>query len=301
MSLGTREIKRRIKSVGNTKKITKAMELVAAAKMRKAVDAVLGTRAYSNAAWEIIQDLSAKTDPKHHILLQRRDKIQRIGVVLLASNRGLCGGFNREVVDELATQLKEEKEQNTDVDIEILLMGKRGSDIMHKHGHEIVADFDKADVAENITEVTVISKMVIADFMNKKYDRVLLAYTDFKSAISQKPSIRKLLPIEREDEELGHVDGTEKKEIRKNFEYKFEPSPDVVLDQMLYRLIELQIYQALLESNASEHSARMLAMRNASDAAGDMIDDLTLTFNQARQQAITSELADISAGSAAVS
>ncbi len=301
MSLGTREIKRRIKSVANTKKITKAMELVAAVKMRKAVEAVLATRAYSNAAWGIIQDLSAKTDPRHHVLLQKRDKIQRIGVVLLASNRGLCGGFNREVVDELAAELQKEKERNADVAIEILLMGQRGSDIMHKHGHEIVADFEKADVAESITEITVISKMVIADFMNKKYDRVLLAYTDFKSAISHKPSVRKLLPIEREDEELGHVKGTEQKEIKKDFEYKFEPSPGAVLNQMLYRVIELQIYQALLESNASEHSARMMAMRSASDAAGDMIDDLTLTFNQARQQAITSELADISAGSAAVS
>jgi len=300
MSLGTREIKRRIKSVANTKKITKAMELVAAVKMRKAVEAVLATRAYSNAAWGIIKDLSAKTDPRHHALLQKRDTIHRIGVVLLASNRGLCGGFNREIVDELAAQLKKEKEQNTDVSIEILLMGKRGSDIMHKHVYKIVADFEKADVAENITEVSVISKMVIADFMNKKYDRVLLAYTDFKSAISQKPNVRKLLPIEREDEELGYVDGTEQKEIKKDFDYIFEPSPAAVLNQMLYRLIELQIYQALLESNASEHSARMITMRNASDAAGDMIDDLTLAFNQARQQAITSELADISAGSAAI-
>jgi len=313
MSLGTREIKRRIKSVGNTKKITKAMELVAAVKMRKSVDAVLATRAYSNAAWEIIQDLSVKTDPRHHALLQKRDTIKRIGVVLLASNRGLCGGFNREVVEKLVAQLKKEKEQNADVAVEILLMGKRGSDIMHKHGYKVVADFQKADVAVSITEVTVISKMVIADFMNKKYDRVLLAYADFKSAISQKANVRKLLPIEQEDEELGHVNRAEKKEnpstssrsglkagASRDFEYTFEPSPDAVLDQMLYRLIELQIYQALLESNASEHSARMMAMRSASDAAGDMIDDLTLTFNQARQQAITSELADISAGSAAI-
>lgn len=301
MSLGTREINRRIKSVANTKKITKAMELVAAAKMRKAVAAVLATRAYSNAAWDIVQDLSVKTDPKHHTLLQRRDSIKRIGVVLLASNRGLCGGFNREIVDELADALKREKGEKAEVQVEILLMGKRGSDIMHKHGHAIVADFEKVDVAESITEVSVIAQMVLADFINKKYDRVLLAYTDFKSAMLQKPRVRKILPIEREDEELGHVDNKEEaKEQHKEYEYTFEPSPDAVLDQMLTRLVELQIFQALLESNASEHSARMVAMRSASDAAGDMIDDLTLTFNQARQQAITSELADISAGSAAI-
>jgi len=160
-------------------------------------------------------------------------------------------------------------------------------------------------VAESITEVTALAKLVISDYLSGKYDKVVLAYTDYESAIKQQTRIRKLLPIEQEDDELGHV--AEKKESgsagqvsSRDYEYLFEPSPDMVLDQMLYRLIELQIYQALLESNASEHSARMMAMRNASEAAVDMIDDLTLTFNQARQQAITSELADISAGTAAI-
>jgi len=301
MPLATREIKRRLKSIANTKKITKAMELVAAAKMRKATQAVLATRDYSNAAWDIVKDLSAKTDPRHHSLLQRRDKIKKVGVIMFASNRGLCGGFNREIVELTAKYSLDQKKQNS-CELDIILIGKRGRGVAHKYDNKLVAEFDKADVAESITEITPIAKMVIADYIDGKYDKVALAYTDFKSAISQKPRVRQLLPVIKQDKELGYFSKDEDiAEDLKDYEYLFEPSPDVVLEQMLHRLIELQIFQALLESNASEHSARMMAMRNANEAAGDMIDDLTLTFNQARQQAITAEIAEISAGTAAVS
>lgn len=279
------------------------MELVSASKMRRAVKAVLATRSYANSAWEIIKNLSAKTDPGHHPLLEKRDKVKKVGLILITSNRGLCGGFNREIIELVAKYIKNHKNENIELEAEVFLMGVRGRNIMYQHGHEIVAEFTKLDVATRITEVTPLAKMVMADYISGKYDKVVVAYTDFYSAIAQKPKIKKLLPIEREDDELGYVYEEEtslaKKEI-KDFEYLFEPSPDVVLDQMLYRIIELQIYQALLETNASEHSARMMAMRNASEAALDMIDDLTLSYNQARQQTITAELADISAGRAAV-
>jgi len=302
MPLATREIKRRIRSVANTKKITKAMELVAAAKMRKATQAVLATRSYANSAWEIVKNLSATTDPALHPLLQKRAVVKKIGVILITSNRGLCGGFNREIIERVAKYIRKHKNQKVDIEAEVLLMGTRGRDIMFKHGHEVVAEFTKFDVTTRIAEVSPLAKMVISDFIAGRHDKVVVAYTDYQSAIVQTPRIRKLLPISREDDELGYVAGEKyEKSNLQEFEYLFEPSPDAVLEQMLERLIELQIYQALLESNASEHSARMLAMRNASDAATDMIDDLTLTFNQARQQAITSELADISAGRAAVS
>jgi F-type H+-transporting ATPase subunit gamma len=304
MPVATRDINRRIRSIANTKKITKAMEMVSASKMRKAVNAVLATREYSNAAWDLVKDLSAKTDPSHHVLLQKRDDVKNIGVIMFTSNRGLCAGFNREIVEQVAKYLKKYQSDGKEVGADIFLMGKKGREINYRYNYKVVADFEKSDVAENVLEITPLAKMVIADYISGKYDKVVVAYTDYESAVSQKPRIRRLLPIEREDDELGFVSddkpSKEDKEEMKEFEYIFEPSPDAVLEQMLNRLIELQIYQALLESNASEHSARMLAMRNASDAAGDMIDDLTLYFNQARQQAITSELADISAGRAAV-
>lgn len=300
MPLATREIKRRIRSIQNTHKITKAMEMVAAAKMRKAVRQVLATRAYANAAWQIVKDLSAKTDPSHHPLLQKHDKVKKIGLVLITSNRGLCAGFNREIVENVAEYINKQKEQYKELQTEIILMGKKGRDIMFKYNQKVAADYTKQDVATGVADITTMAKLVVSDYISQKYDKVVVAYTDYQSAMMQKPKIKKILPVEREDDELGYISGETKKEDLKDYEYLFEPSPDLVLEQMLYRLIELQIYQALLESNASEHSARMLAMRNASDAASDMIFDLTLTYNQARQQSITAELADISAGRAAV-
>ncbi|XOU93877.1 MAG: ATP synthase F1 subunit gamma [Candidatus Kerfeldbacteria bacterium] len=305
MPLATKEIKRRLRSISSTKKITKAMELVAASKMRKAVKSVLETRHYANTAWDIVKNLSAKTDASHHPLLERKEsKDGKIGIIMINSNRGLCGGFNREIVEKVAGYLdKKKKEKNIEEIADIFLMGDRGKDIMHQYNHKIIANFPKPETAESVTEISAIAKMVITDYLSGKYERVVIAYTDYKSAVSQEAYIRKLLPISKEDNELGHVIKDKKDNVEAettDLEYTFEPSPDVVLDQMLHRLIELQVYQALLESNASEHSSRMVAMRNASDAAGDMIDDLNLTFNQARQQAITSEIAEISAGAAAV-
>ncbi|MFA6553349.1 MAG: ATP synthase F1 subunit gamma [Patescibacteria group bacterium] len=302
MAIMTREIKRRIRSVTSTRKITKAMELVAAAKMRRAVKAVLASRAYSHAAWQIVKELSSLTDPSLHPLLQKRDKVKKVGLIMMTSNRGLCGGFNHEIIDTVAEYIRHHSQDNVEIEAEVLLMGKRGRDIMYKHGHEIVAEFAKVDVATRVTEVTPLAKMVIADYVSGKYDKVIVAYTDYYSAMKQKPRIKRILPIGHEDDELGAISGVQPVANNENDnEYLFEPSTDIVLDQMLARLIEVQLYQALLESNASEHSSRMMAMRNASDAASDMISELTLTFNQARQQMITSELADISSGSAAVS
>ncbi len=306
MPLATREIKRRIRSVSNTRKITKAMELVAGAKMRRAVKAVLQTRSYATAAWEIVKDLSDKTDNSKHPLLQKREKIKKVGIILISSNRGLCGSFNREIVELVANYINGHRDQNIDIEAEIFLMGNRGKDIMFRHGHKVIAEFTKFDVATRVSEVSPLAQMAIQDYISGKYDKIVMAYTDYKSAIVQEPRIRKLLPIDRQDDELGFVGKNDKSTeltnqvaVEKN-EYIFEPSPDIVLEQMLNRLVELQIYQALLESNASEHSARMMAMRNASDAALDMINDLTITYNRARQQNITTELADISAGRAAV-
>lgn len=300
MPVATRDIKRRIKSVANTKKITKAMELVSAAKMRKAVKAVLETRDYSNTAWEIIRNLASKTDRSQHPLLEQREKVSKVGLILITSNRGLCGGFNREIIESVAEYMQEHKKENIEVEAEVFLLGTRGRDIMFKHGHEIIAEFTKLDVATRISEVTPIAFSIIQDFISKKYDKIAIAYTDFKSSIKQLPTIKQLLPLTNSVDSGGESERKTEEGVQDFADYLFEPTPDVVLDQMLHRLIELQIYQALLESNASEHSARMFAMRNASDAAADMIDELTFAFNQARQSAITTELADISGGRSAL-
>ncbi|MFA5318544.1 MAG: ATP synthase F1 subunit gamma [Patescibacteria group bacterium] len=314
----TRDIQRRIKSVKNTKKITKAMELVSASKMRKAVEAVLKTRSYANLSWLTVINLAkvANQDRDLHRLLNPRDHIKRVGIILITSNRGLCGGFNTSILNKVRESVKKHHYENDKmkVEAEFVLVGKKGSSIYHKFGHTVVAEFPKLDIATEVNEIVPIAKIAIEDYLSGKYDRIMIAYTDFISAANQVPRVKQLLPIDinEVDDYLGVIgkDGkagmgkeivSEKQE--KYFagqEYIFEPSAKQVLDEMIPRLIEIQMFQALLESNASEHSARMMAMRNATDAAGDMIDDLTLTYNKARQAAITAEIAEIAGGAAAL-
>ncbi|MBI5466424.1 MAG: ATP synthase F1 subunit gamma [Candidatus Kerfeldbacteria bacterium] len=305
MPQATREIKRRIRSIKNTRQITRAMELVSAAKMRRAVQNVLATRTYAALGWQLLQELSQRTSPAHHPLLVKRDKVKRLGLVLISSNRGLCGGFNYQISHRADNYIKQ---QVAPPEVGLIALGKRGRDIMLRSGYTLAAEFTKPDVTTKIEEVRAMAKLVIDDYMLGRYDRVVVAYTDFISAVSQKPRLKQLLPLEQESDSflgrtgspLARVAGSESRAAPFNYEYKFEPTPDIVLEDLLPRLTEVQVYQALLESDASEHSARMFAMRNASDAARDMIDSLTLSFNQARQASITAELADITGGRVAI-
>lgn len=298
MAQATREIKGRIKSISNTKKITKAMELVAASKMRKATARVVLSREYANTAWNLVQGLSGKN--KSHALLTSRPT-KRVAILVVTSNRGLCGGFNQQAVGQaLQYSTKAEKEK---IEVEFICLGRKGSLRLTGLDKKVVADFPKADLTSKIDEITSLSQMIIKDYLDEKYDRVMIAYTDFKSSLNQVPTILQLLPLSTvPDQELGKTDDkASQDEIKADtIDYTFEPSPAEVLDHLLPRLLAVQIYQAVLESEASEHSARMLAMRNASDAAGDMIDSLNLIFNQARQDSITQEIAEISAGRAAL-
>lgn len=207
--------------------------------------------------------------------------------------------------------------EEVEIEAEFVLVGKKGAAI-HHHGHNIVADFPKLDLATEIHEIIPIAKMLIVDFLNKKYDKIMVAYTDFVSPVKQIPRVKQLLPVDiaTEDEYLGIIGGDtrlgtkkeflEEKESRYlsddkySYDYTFEPNPQEVLDEMIPRLIEVQLYQALLESNASEHSARMAAMHQATEAAKSMVDELTLYYNKARQASITAEIAEISAGANAL-
>jgi len=317
MAKGTRELRRRIKSIQNTKKITKAMEMVSAAKMRKAVASVLATRDYSNLAWATIMHLAEKTDAQKNPLLEKRNgnRKSRVGLILISTNRGLCGAFNMQLVQKAMSSIKKHKSnvENTD----IITFGTQGRDIIKSMGYNVIADFEKQDITLSTTDVSAIAKIAIEKFVDKTFDKVFIVFTDFVTSMNQEPRVKQILPIEAEpDEHIGVVGKSEKIGATKEFikekqekylkkgdfayEYVFEPSPEVVLQQMLPRLIEMQIYQAVLESEASEHSARMIAMKNATDAAKDMIDDLTLSYNRARQASITQEIAEISAGAAAL-
>ena len=295
------------------------MEMEAAVKMRRAVEAVLRTRTYANLSWETVLNLSKSMNGNGmHPLLSKRGKVEKIGIILITSNRGLCGGFNTAIINKVNDSIKKYHFQGEKavIEAEFVLVGKKGAAI-RLHGHEIVADFPKLDLAAEVNEIVPVAKMIIGDFLSGKYDKVMVAYTDFVSASKQVPRVKQILPvdIEAHDEFLGVVGKDTRVGVTQEFleekhekhmsnkyvyEYTFEPSPREVLDEMIPRLIEVQLYQALLESNASEQSARMAAMHQATEAATDMVKELTLFYNKARQASITAEIAEISAGANAL-
>lgn len=315
-----KEIQHRIKSINNTKKITKAMEMVAASKMRKAVEAVLKTRTYANLSWTTVLHLSQAVNLRHPLLdkknnngKEKDDTANKVGIILITSNRGLCGGFNTAVINKVHESIKlHQTKENIDTDF--ILIGKRGAAVKKYYDYNISAEFPKEDIISEVKEILPISKLVIDDYLEGKYDKIMVAYTDFINAGKQVPRVKQLLPVDitKEDDYLGIVGEDTRLGIDKEFveskkekylqdkdfsyEYLFEPNPKEVLDEMIPRLIEVQLFQALLESNASEHSARMTAMHQANEAAGDLVNELTLYYNKARQADITAEIAEISAG-----
>jgi F-type H+-transporting ATPase subunit gamma len=312
----TKEIQRRIKSVNSIKKVTRAMEMVAASKMRRSVEAVLKTRTYSNLAWLTVLNIAGSIESKEgiHPLLDPRPQAKKVAIILISSNRGLCGSFNSNIINKAVDSIK--KQGNLDTDF--ILIGKKGLAVNSRFQYNVSAEFDKEDFISEIKEVQPIAKMVIDDFLAKKYDKVMVAYTDFINSVKQVPRVKQLLPIEidSDDEYLGvvgkgenvsttktYIKSQEDKYLKSDkyqYEFIYEPSPDLVLDQMLPRLIEVQLFQALLESNASEHSVRMTSMHQASEAATELVDELVLYYNKARQAAITSEISEISAGANAL-
>jgi len=315
MANNTKEIRRRIKSINNTRKITKAMEMVSAAKMRRAVASVLAIRPYAHSAWSVLTNLARVFEIHGRGLLEVRE-VRSVLMIAVTSNRGLCGSFNAQVakkireelasperlkVNRVGTKRIESKVKDGELKIDFITIGKKGESVIRKLGREIVATFPELTYLPKIEDVRAVAKVAIDDYIAKKYDKVVVVYTDYVSAVVQQPKIRQILPISKVDIEkmIADIDELGLKEPKT--EYKIEPSPKEVLEYILPRLIEMQIYHAILESNASKESARMLAMRNATDAAGEMSDSLTLAYNQIRQSKITQEIAEISAGAAALS
>ena len=289
---GTKEIKRRIRSVNSTKKITRAMQMVSAVKMRKAQGAALSSRVYSNLAWQIVTNLSHRVDPKYHRLLENPGKSKKIGIILVTTNRGLVGAFNANLLTAVHKFI-EKRGVETETIAELIAVGKKGKEAMVRVGKTIVAEFPKADRAVRIEEIFPLSRLVADEYLKGTYSEIVIAYTHFVSTIKQQTVIKQLLPLKQPEEHPEDLPDTLKKF---QYEYLFEPDPNAVLDYLLPRIIDAQIYQAILENDASEHSARMVMMKNATDAATELIQDLTLTFNQLRQANITKELAEIVAG-----
>jgi len=317
MAVNTKAIKGRIKSVKNTKKITKAMEMVAAAKMRRAVEAAVATREYAVIAKELLDRLAYLDEPNIPILESR--PVKKVLAILVSSNRGLCGSFNSNLFKKANEILKDTEKlsvhrtedgkellSNTEIEVDIVGIGKKSALYAKREGYPLTGVYDSIGDKPDFDAILPISGEIIQKFKSKEYDKVVILYTNFVNSLTQIAKVRQLLPISPTDlekmiKEIGHEDEAKKDQEDTPIQtYYFEPSLDDIIEYVMPRLVETQIYQAVLESAASEHSSRMMAMKNASENAGDLIKDLTLTFNKARQAAITQEIAEIAGGAAAL-
>lgn len=282
----TRDIRRRIKSIKNIGKVTRAMEAVSASKMRRAQDATLRSRAYAARAAEVLAHLRAQRGPgaQMHPLLATHEE-GKPAVVLVTPDRGLTGGLVLNII-RYAVQAAE-KEYGKD--LAWIAVGKKGRDFLTRTGADLRASFTAIPDAPSALEITPVARLVRDGFAKREFRAVHLVYADFVTVTKQRPTFNRLLPVfVPEDVPVMKAD------------FDFEPSPEAVLDEVLPRLVEMQIYQAVLESQASEHAARMVAMRNATDAARDLVTELTLNLNKARQADITSEILDIAGGAEAL-
>ena len=278
-----RIIGRRIRSIKNIAKITKAMEMIAASKMRRAQERGLAGRPYSEKIHQVIADLAALPEVGPHPLLQRRP-VAKIAVVHITPDRGLCGGLNANINRRTAGFILEQN-----VPVSLIAVGRKGRDFMMRHGRDICAEFTQLGDKPSLLDTLPISHIIIDDYGSGAFDMVYLSYTQFINTMVQKPVIQQLLPVEP-----AIIPGAQ------NVEYIYEPGPGEVLGQLLPRFVEMQVYHAILESIASEQSARMVAMRNATDNGKELVDELTLMYNKARQESITRELLDIAGGVAAL-
>jgi F-type H+-transporting ATPase subunit gamma len=281
-----RDIKNRIRSVKSTQKITKAMEMIAAAKMKKAQQQALKGRPYIKKLSEIIANLVYLSEPKlTHQLLEPKKEVKNIGYVFMTANRGLCGGFNTNIIRKML-EILAAKNDTKEI---VISVGKKGRQSMERVGKAVLADFEGIGDKPGFMETIGISRVVIEDFMAGKLDEVWMVYNHFYSTATQKPAVVKLLPIEPAD--------SFKKESAIKRDYIFDQPKEQVLDELLRRYIETMVYQTVLESVASEHSARMMAMSQASENAHEIVSNLTLHYNKARQAKITKEILEVVSGS----
>lgn len=302
---GTKEIKRRIKSVKNTKKITKAMELVAASKMKRAVSSTLSSRLYAGYSSEILASISETLKEKKDLLSHpffNEQENGKILVVLITSNKGLCGGYNSQIIKKVVSFIREsQKTVFGETEVDFVTIGKKGDVAMRRINQNITGVFaEMPDINIHLSDILPFSKMIIEEYKNLKYKQVYVAYTHFTSALVQTPMIKQLLPISKKEVKEIIESVSDKTRIQKT-DYLFEGNFNMLIDSLALKITRMQIYQMILESNASEQSSRMVAMKNASEASGEIIDDLTLVFNKARQANITREISEISAGMASVS
>ena len=285
---GSKEIRTKIKSVQNTRKITKAMEMVSASKMRRVQERMRAARPYAEKIRNVAAHISKANPEYRHPFLLARDSVKRIGIIVITTDKGLCGAMNTNILRLAMNKMKEWEAEGEEIDV--CTLGNKGLGFMQRLGANIVSQVTGLGDKPHMENLIGAVKVMIDSYTRDRFDRLMIFNTRFINTMKQEPVVEQLLPLS--GEALGAPQGT--------WDYIYEPEAKVVLEQVLMRYIETLIYQAVAENMASEQSARMVAMKAASDNAATVIDELTLIYNKARQAGITKELSEIVAGAAAV-
>ncbi len=283
-----KEIRTKIKSIQNTQKITKAMEMVAASKMRRAKDRMEATRPYATKIREVVGHVAAANTEYVHPYMRARDNVKRVGYIVVSTDRGLCGGLNINTFKSAIASMREWSDKG--VEVEVCTIGKKAGSFFKRLNSNIVADVQDLGDTPKLEDLIGAVTVMLNGIEEGRLDRLFLAENEFVNSMTQKPRLTQLIPTEADkDERLGE-----------NWDYLYEPSSEEVLNQLMRRYIESLIFQAAVENVACEMAARMVAMKSATDNAGDIINDLQLVYNKARQAAITQEISEIVGGAAAV-
>ena len=285
---GGKEITTKIRSIENTRKVTSALEMVSASKIRKSQDLMNATRPYARMIRRVMGHLSKANPEYRHPFTVRREQTKKVGYIIISTDRGLCGGLNTNLFKLVLASITEWRAK--DAEVSLVTLGKKASAFFKNIKVEIAAHTSDLGEKPQIEDLIGSIKVMLDAYREEEVDLVYVVYNDFVNTMSQHPTLQQLLPLPESDDE----------EIRDIWDYIYEPDAEALLDTVLVRYIEADVYQAVLENLASEHAARMIAMKNATDNAGDLIDELTLVFNKARQAAITQEISEIVAGAAAV-
>ena len=288
-----REMRLRIGSVKNISQVTRALQAVSASKVRKAIAALMGTRPYATKAWQVLTHVAAQPGRNSlHPLLTQRASVNQTLVVVISGDRGLAGAYNTNLIRYVARKFK-----NYANPVQYIAVGRKGRDLLLRRHLNVIAEFSNLPAAPAFVDVSAIGHLAVDDYLTGKVDEVYLIYTKFINMVKQETTVKKLLPLGAEGERVQNYDAIHDM----TGAYTYEPAEREILDEIIPRFTALQVYQAILESLASEHAARMVAMRNATDNARDLVTELQLQYNKVRQQTITSDMLDIAGGAEALS
>jgi len=285
---GAREIRTKIKSVANTRKVTRALEMVSASKIRKAQELMRASRPYARAMRQVIGHIAHATAEYKHPFMVTRETVKRVGYIVVSTDRGLCGGLNANLFRKLLGEIRTWQEKG--VEIDVVTIGSKASAFFRRLKVNVVGSVTHLGERPQISQLIGVIKVMLDAYSARRVDRVNLAYNDFVNTMTQQASVHALLPLPPAEEFAS----------AHNWDYLYEPDAETVMEHVLTRYVESLVYQAALENLASEHAARMVAMKSASDNATKLIDNLTLVYNKARQAAITQEISEIVGGAAAV-